>query len=98
MSDAENQSEDHGPGQWIACRQKDGQGTFLPLPLDWSTRSADELPTEEKLAEVATTVRAEVALPGGAPGEVEGFLTGDGDLYVWVPLEIVESLRVLPLG
>jgi hypothetical protein len=87
----QNEEQDEG-GVWIACRQRDGSGAFLPLPLAWTIRSEEELPTERALAEVAAPVLANVALPGGESGEVAGYITGDGDLYVRVPEELIETL------
>lgn len=78
-------------GAWIAFRQANARGVFRPLPFDWSAR-ADELPTEDDLREIAAPVEANVALPGGDQGAVQGYLTGDGDLYVFVPQDLLENL------
>jgi hypothetical protein len=87
VSDAMNETD----GVWIACRQTDARGVFRPLPIAASTR-ADEVPTEAALQDMAAYVEANVALPGGEQGPVQGYLTGDGDLYVLMPQELVDQL------
>lgn len=75
---------------WWAFRPQTDLGVFVPYEAS-NVHSLADLPTDDEVKRFGSPCVRVVELPGGAPGEVEGYLTDEADFYVALPVDLVRA-------